>query len=85
MNIIKVSKNGTLTPLSQGEAKITMTIDDGMQEPIIVEVKVRVNPQPVIKDVKNFFYKVRKGLGHFGAFLVLGICSTFTYLLYFKK
>ena len=84
-NIIKVSKNGTLTPLSQGEAKITMTIDDGMQEPIIVEVKVRVNPQPVIKDVKDFFYKVRKGLGHFGAFLVLGICSTFTYLLYFKK
>ena len=35
--------------------------------------------------MSDFFYKVRKGLGHFGAFLVLGIFSTFTWLLFFTK
>ena len=35
--------------------------------------------------MQEFFGKVRKMLGHFGAFLVLGIFSTFTYLLYFTK
>jgi VanZ family protein len=34
--------------------------------------------------MQEFFGKMRKLLGHFGAFLVLGIFSTFTYLLYFQ-
>ena len=33
----------------------------------------------------EFFYTIRKSVGHYGAFLVLGICSTFVFLLYFKK
>ena len=28
---------------------------------------------------------MRKAIGHFGAFLVLGIFSTFTYMLYIKR
>ena len=56
-----------------------------MQEKQEIKINIEVKQQPVIKDLSEFFYKVRKGLGHFGAFLVLGIFSTFTYMLFFTK
>ena len=83
--VISVSGDGTLTPKKKGEATITLICNDGMQDEIKIEIKVKVEPQPVIKDLSAFFYKIRKSLGHFGAFLVLGIFSTFTFLLYFRR
>lgn len=83
--IISVAADGTLTPKKKGEATITMICNDGMLDEIKIEVKVKVEPQPVIKDLGAFFYKIRKSLGHYGAFLVLGIFSTLTFLLYFRK
>ena len=83
--VLTVGSDGTLTPHKAGNATITITCDDGIQEPVIITVKMNVRKQDLIKDLSKFFYQVRKGLGHFGAFLVLGICSTFTYMLYMKN
>lgn len=84
-NILTVGKDGTITPIKKGKVQITITCDDGMQEKREFIINLEVKPEPVIKNLSQFFYKVRKSLGHFGAFLVLGIFSTFTFLLYFRK
>ena len=47
-------------------------------------IELEVERQDYVKDLSTFFYKVRKGLGHFSAFLILGIFSTFTWLLFFR-
>ena len=83
--ILSVGKDGTLTPHKKGNVTITIICDDNMQEKQEIKINIEVKQQPVIKDLSEFFYKVRKGLGHFGAFLVLGIFSTFTYMLFFTK
>ena len=83
--IAKVGQDGKITPLKSGDVVITVICDDGTLEPIILEVNLRIDRQNLINNLSDFFYKVRKGLGHFGAFLVLGIFSTFTWLLFFTK
>lgn len=82
--ILSVGQDGTLTPHKKGVATIKMIVDDGMLDKIEIEVNIKVKPQMVIENMQEFFGKMRKLLGHFGAFLVLGIFSTFTYLLYFQ-
>ena len=83
--IAKVGQDGKITPLKSGDVVITVICDDGTLEPVILEVNLRIDRQNLINNLSDFFYKVRKGLGHFGAFLVLGIFSTFTWLLFFTK
>lgn len=83
--VLTVGKDGILTPVSVGTSLITIVIDDGMLERISLSITIEVVRQDLITDLSKFFLKVRKSLGHFGAFLVFGICSTFTYLLYFDK
>ena len=84
-SILSVNKNGTLTPHKEGKAIITMICDDGNGEKEEISVTIYVKRQELITDLSAFFYKVRKAIGHFGAFLVLGIFSTFTYMLYLKN
>ncbi len=82
--VISVGKDGTLTPHKEGTSTITLTISDGMTDNIVITIKVKVNPQVVVKDLSYFLHKIRKGLGHFGAFLVFGIFSTLTFMLFFR-
>ena len=84
-NVLTIGKDGTITPIKKGVAKVTIICDDGMQEKIEYVITIEIKPEPVIKNLSQFFYKVRKSLGHFGAFLVLGIFSTFTFMFYFRK
>ena len=50
-----------------------------------IEIIFEIKPQLLITDLNSFFLKVRKSIGHFGAFLVLGIFSSLTYILYFDS
>ena len=84
-SVLTIGKDGTITPIKKGVAKVTIICDDGMQEKIEYVITIEIKPEPVIKNLSQFFYKVRKSLGHFGAFLVLGIFSTFTFMFYFRK
>lgn len=84
-SILEVDQNGVLTPHKKGNVTITLTVDDGMIDKTVINIDIRVKPQRVIENMQEFFGKVRKAVGHYGAFLVLGIFSTLTYLLYFSK
>ena len=59
-----------------------MVCDDGAGERVEYQITIKVNKKNLIEDLSTFFYKVRKGLGHFAAFLILGIFSTLTYFMY---
>ena len=83
-SILKIYSDGTIIPLKQGEATVTMSVNDGVEFKEY-ELKFSVHKKNLIDDMKSFMYYIRKGLGHFGAFLVLGIFSTLTYMLFFKK
>ena len=83
-SVAVIGKDGTITPMKVGETIIKVICDDGMQNKIEFEIKLKIKKQDYIKNVTDFIYKVRKGLGHFSAFLILGIVSTFTWLLFFR-
>lgn len=83
--IAKVGQDGKITPLWVGDTVITAICSDQFSEEVIVEISLTVKPQNLINNLSDFFYKVRKGIGHFGAFLVLGIFSTFTWILFISR
>lgn len=83
--IVSIGSDGTITAHKVGTALINMVCDDGEGKKVEYQITIKVNKKNLIEDLSAFFYKVRKGLGHFAAFLVLGIFSTLTYFIWFKK
>lgn len=97
--IAKIGLDGNISFFKTGEVIIHATCYDGKSpkylysistgEKILnhvdIEIIFEVKPQLLIADLNSFFLKVRKSIGHFGAFLVLGIFSSLTYLLYFDS
>lgn len=97
--IAKIGLDGNISFFKTGEVIIHATCYDGKSpkylysistgEKILnhvdIEIIFEVKPQLLITDLNSFFLKVRKSIGHFGAFLVLGIFSSLTYLLYFNS
>lgn len=81
--IIKVYSDGTIEPKKQGEATITLEVNDGDQY-IIYTVDFVVNRKNIIDNMSSFMRYIRKGVGHFGAFLVLAIFATLTYAMFFR-
>ena len=97
--IAKIGLDGNISFFKTGEVIIHATCYDGKSpkylysistgEKILnhvdIEIAFEIKPQLLITDLNSFFLKVRKSIGHFGAFLVLGIFSSLTYLLYFNS
>lgn len=97
--IAKIGLDGNISFFKTGEVIIHATCYDGKSpkylysistgEKILnhvdIEIIFEIKPQLLITDLNSFFLKVRKSIGHFGAFLVLGIFSSLTYLLYFDS
>lgn len=81
---VVISPDGGIAPMKCGQTKVTMIIDDGYQheEGYVV---LYVDPLLYTDTIPNFPYIVRKVIGHFGMFLILGIFSTFTYFFYLNK
>ena len=83
-SIVLIGKDGMITPKQVGKAKITLKIDyeDYKYEDtfdIVIEIK------SVIEDVVSFRYTLRKAVGHYGAFLVLALFATVTFLMFLRK
>ena len=72
-NILTVGKDGTITPLMVGRTSILITIDDGLGQEYTYEVTIEVERTPLIENLKQFFRMIRKNIGHFAAFFVLGM------------
>ena len=83
--VATIGKDGTITPLKVGVTEITAVCDDGTLEPIKYTITLEIKRQDFIRDLGAFFRFIRKGLGHFGAFLVLGIFSTLTWLSFMNR
>lgn len=84
-DIATIGSDGTITPLSVGKTEIKAVCNDNNNEPIEITITLEIKRQDFITDLKNFFLFIRKSIGHYGAFLVLGIFSSFTWLLFLDK
>lgn len=83
--ILLVGNDGIFNPIKTGKATITITIDDGYLEKNTHTINFVVEGKPFIENMSEFYYIIRKSIGHFGAFFVLGIMGTFGFLLRFDK
>ena len=82
--VAKIGPDGVIEALEGGTTTITVSTSyDGevTEESFTLEVEAIT-----FKDTfSNFYYVVRKSIGHFGAFLVLGIFASLTYYIICKK
>ena len=85
MRPLKIKDRCTKKKIKIGKATVTITIDDGNLEPVVYTIQFVVEGKPFIENLSEFYYFVRKSIGHFGAFFVLGMLGTFAFLLQFDK
>ena len=84
-NICRVGTDGSITPIKVGTTKVRVTVKDSANTYVDFEVNIRVDRKPFITDMNDFFLKVRKATGHFGAFAVFGFLGAMTWFLFFRK
>ncbi len=82
--IATVGKDGVVTATGAGNVVITAFVQDGDK---IMETSMELTVDALtLKDtVSNFYFIIRKSIGHFGAFFVMGICAAFTHILFSTK
>lgn len=83
--IAKIGQDGVIVPIKVGKTMIQARCSDNIENEIVVQIDLEIVKKPLINDFETFTGKLRKGLGHFGIFLLMGIFSTFVYFLFFKK
>ena len=82
--ICNVGTDGTITPIKMGKTKVIVTVEDENTKYIEFEVNIEVIRRDYIQDMGEFFRKIRKAIGHFGAFAVLGLLGAMTWFLWFR-
>ncbi len=83
--IAKIGQDGVIVPIKIGKTIIKARYSDNIEDEIIIQINLEIIKKPLINDFHTFASKLRKGLGHFGIFLLMGIFSTFVYFFFFKK
>lgn len=84
-NVLMIGEDGTITPLKVGKVKVIIEIDDGFDQKYLFEVELVVERTPLIEDMKEFYYTIRKSIGHFAAFFVLGMLGALAFSIIFDK
>ena len=83
-SVAKIGSDGSIEAISGGVTTITVSTSyDGKTTEASFEL--RVDPITLKDTMENFYYTIRKSIGHFGAFLVLGILGALTYYIIFPK
>lgn len=85
--VATIGTDGIIIPHQVGTTTITVTYTDGfsIETPFEFTIDLKIVKKPLITDIQSFTSFIRKALGHFGVFFILGIFSLFTYALFFKK
>lgn len=83
-NICTIGNDGNITPLKAGTTKVVVTSKDSSYTYIQFEINIKVQRRPFITDMNEFFQKVRKTIGHFGAFAVFGFLGAMTWFLWLR-
>lgn len=83
-SVARIGADGVIEALSGGSTTITVSTE---YEGKVTAVSFTLNIERItLKDtVENFYYLIRKSIGHFAAFFALGIFGSFTYYIIFKK
>ena len=79
--------DGSISALAVGKTKILVDFDDGLEGSVDkhYSIDVSVRKRAVIENISSFNLFIRKLLGHFGAFLILGIATSMFFVLGFTK
>ena len=83
--VATVGQDGTITPIKVGKTVLKMEVRDDMSIHLSSEVTIKIIKKNFVQNVEEFMKTVRKLVGHFGAFAVLGFFSTMTYFMFFRK
>lgn len=83
--VLIVGDDGTITPIKIGKAKVIIEIDDGFDQKYTFEVDIEVERTPLIENMQKFYYTIRKSIGHFAAFFVLGMLGALAFSIIFDK
>ena len=82
--IAKINKDGVIEAIEAGTVTITVSTSyDG--ETTSTSFILTIESLTFRDTVKNFYYWIRKSIGHFGAFFVLGVLATMSYYIIFPK
>lgn len=84
-SIAAIGSDGVITPTKVGKTTLQAEIDNGFNFHEIIKISLEIKPKNYIRDKDSFFYKIRKGLCHFGAFLVFAICSVLFFTINVDK
>ncbi len=83
-SVARINQDGAIEALAGGSTTITVyTSYDG--ETTEESFTLTVDRITIKDTITNFYYVIRKSIGHFGAFLVLGIFGSLSYYIIFKK
>lgn len=83
--VLIVGDDGTITPIKIGKTKVIIEIDDGFDQKYTFEVDIEVERTPLIENMQEFYYTIRKSIGHFAAFFVLGMLGALAFSIIFDK
>lgn len=83
--VFTVGSDGVITPVKVGKATLKLSVSDEFSSHLSTTITVKIVRRNFIQSTAEFFAFIRKLVGHFGAFLVLGIFSTVTYFMFFRK
>ena len=86
LSVAKIGDDGVITPMGVGEAIITLEVKDSSGTLAKSEVKLIVRQKDFVENISDFIYiYVRKGLGHFGIFLILAIFASLSCFMFFEN
>lgn len=79
-NVARIDKAGIIYGIKSGNTQgiIKCTNSDGKVKKITFDITVNIIPNP------SFYTLIRKGIGHFGAFMVLAVIAAIVCILFFK-
>ena len=83
-SVAKISSDGTIEALKGGTVTITVSTSyDG--ETTSESFELTVDPLTLKDTMQDFYYTIRKSIGHFAAFFALGFLGALTYYIIFNK
>ena len=86
LSVAKIGDDGVITPMGVGDTIITLEVKDSSGTLVKSEVKLIVRQKDFVENISDFIYiYVRKGLGHFGIFLILAIFASLCCFMFFEN
>ena len=82
-DVLTIGKDGVITPIKPGEATITLEVVEDGEVKISSDINVKIVKKSFVSNIASFRYYIRKGIGHFGAFLVTAVLATMTAIFFF--